>query len=374
MAGSGKYSKKVICMKKKHYNIHNIVSVQIDSGVKKWFVNQIDFQIGHFRVQDSEELEYNISIYPYEDFNDENEGMSRFHNSYFDSGNILQDPENNIVIRKKDAGYDIFANSSFVINIFLQLLLAKEGITFVHAAAIKKPDGGVILLPGGGGVGKTAILGSMVKKEGYSLLGDDNILLKQDGNCLSFPRSFILKSYHESVYPEIFKQLSLKQKNNPSLLKVLKFVVKNAPFFNAARDFLQKRGWYNQVVISSPIPKDYVADVPVEKIFGRESIASEGEIEKVVFLERYQNEQFSLNAVNSSMLANRMFSIMHHEWADYMRELFTYGSTDLVYLDTYFENISQIINTGIRDKECFLLKIPESATPEELYHFFSKNI
>jgi|GEM_PF-2281262 hypothetical protein len=361
-------------MNKKYYNIHNLVSVHISAGVKKWIINQIDFQIGHFEVKNLKEPTYNITINSYDDFITKNQEMSRFHKSYFKSADVLKDPENNIVIKKKDNGFDIFTDSSIVINIFLQLILANQGIAFVHAAAIKKPNGGVFLLPGGGGVGKTAILGSMVKNEGFSFLGDDNILLKQDGSCLSFPRSFILKSYHRDVYPEIFKKLSLKQRNNPLLLKILKFLLKNAPFYNAIKDFLKKKGLYAQVVNSPPIPRDYIADVPVSEIFGYNSVASEGMVEKVVFLERYSGSNFTLEPVHSSMLANRMFSIMNHEWADYMRELFTYGSTELVNLDTYFKNISNIVNEGIDNKECLLLKIPENASTDELYHYFSKNI
>ena len=357
------------------YNIHNLVRVTVDPRVKKWVFEQVDFQIGYFKTAEANELKYEISIHPYEDHPGESEGRSSiFYRASFSPRNYLHAGQDYLFVKKEMNGYSIFTDEPVLINLFIQLLLAREGITFVHAAAIAKPEGGVILLPGAGGVGKTAIMGSMVKHEGYKLLGDDLVLLRSNGYALSFPRPFILKEYHASVYQELFNELKLGRKIGLTPRTVLKFLMKNAPFFDAIQKYLKKTKWYYRMATNLPLPDDYLAAVPVVRIFGESSVISEGEIRDVVFLERYNGSDFELFSTEEDRVINRMFSIIHHEWADYLRFFFVFGSTEIDELAMYFRDINTVMKGAIHGKRCRILRIPKDASPDEFYAYFKRMV
>jgi len=87
---------------------------------------------------------------------------------------VYDDPVNRVAFEKNETGYCIFADvPNFLINIFIQLWFVENGISMVHAAAVADESGRVIIFPGPGGVGKTAILAYMAKERGFHLLGDD---------------------------------------------------------------------------------------------------------------------------------------------------------------------------------------------------------
>ena len=125
-------------------------------------------------------------------------------------------------------------------------------------------DNRVTLLPAAGGAGKTALLGYMVQEFRSRHMGDDIVILGKAGNCLSFPRSFVLKEYHRSIYPEVFQRLNLRTKSS---YKVKRFLIDNAPFLGIAKTILRRRRIYYKVAQSiNLIP--HLAEVPVEEIFG----------------------------------------------------------------------------------------------------------
>ena len=195
-----------------HYAIHDLVDVLVDPRVNESIIDSIDFQIGYFKTTDNQlSAPHKIIVKPYDDFiPDPALIFDTFHLTRGISGQYLDDSNDKVALKRDEYGYTIYANSpNFLINLFIQLLLIEPGISMVHAAAVADRKGNVTLLPGAGGVGKTAILGCMVKEYDYRLLGDDIIGLSEKGDCLSFPRSFVLIEYHRSVYQEVFQQLNI---------------------------------------------------------------------------------------------------------------------------------------------------------------------
>lgn len=85
----------------------------------------------------------------------------------------------------------------------LQLTLLRARATFVHGASVER-GGRALLLPSWGGIGKTAIAARLVKDHGWKLLGDDLVILAENGECSAFLKPMVLYSYHRDVFPEIF--------------------------------------------------------------------------------------------------------------------------------------------------------------------------
>ncbi|MBN1867361.1 hypothetical protein JW916_08715 [Candidatus Sumerlaeota bacterium] len=367
-----------------HYRIHGLIDVSIDADVCDAIVESVDFQIRHFRCSPGPEpAPHQVRVRPFNAFREESgEAMETFHTVQGVTARCYRDTASRVAFLRTPDGYEIYADSpDFLVNLFIQLLLVEENITLVHAAAVVDPQGRATLLAGPGGVGKTALLGEMVGRRGYRLLGDDIVALTDCGECLSFPRSFVLKEYHGSVYPELFERLGLDKGRRRSFslkeggLRALWFVRDNAPFMGLVKSLVRAIGFYDTVARTVPPPShrvchDYVAAVPVEEIFGPDAVADRGPVDRVVFLERYAGETFERETMREEAVCRRMFAIVHHEWVDSMRRFFALGALEIVDLEAYFHRVADIMRAGVSRKKCERLRIPEGASPDDLSRFF----
>jgi len=351
------------------YTIHDMITVLVDPDVGKPLKNAIDFQIGFFKTTGRpSNAKWRIVIKPYNEFDPESAGPWQiFHNMTGIQESWMHDAGDGIAIEKHPWGYKIYSSSpNFLINLFIQFILIDYDYSMVHAAAVADAKGHITLLPGAGGVGKTALLGCMVEEHGFQYMGDDIVILGKKGSALSFPRSFVLKEYHRAVYPEIFQKLNIKKRSN---YRLKRFVVENAPFVGVLKDALKQRKLYHKVAHAVNLTP-YLATVPVEEIFGPGTCTQAGNIEKIVFLERYGGKKFKLEDISEEALCRRMFAVIHHEWVASMQQLFTIGAMELIDLAVYFNKVHKIIKHAISDIPCKLLLIPENAGPKALMHSY----
>ncbi len=363
-----------------HYNIHNRIDVFVDGRLPRPITSTIDFQIGYFKTADARAMSpHRIDVRPYSEFGPGSDVVfDSFHLLRGVTGSCVDNPERRWAIRREEHGFSVFTDESLVITPFVQLLLMEHGISLVHAAAVADEAGRVTLLAGAGGVGKTAILGHLVREHGYRLLGDDNVGLKEDGTCLSMPRSFVLKEYHRTVYPEVFDRLGVGAESRGRKLAksavygLIGVLGANAPFIGLSKVLLKHLGLLDRVShrLAAPPKFDFLATVPVEEIFGSGCVAAEGKLDRIVFLQRYEGADLVAESISEEDLAGRMNAIILHEWSDSMRMLFTLGAFAMVDLDAYFGRVSAFIRGAICGKEAQILRIPAKVPPRDLANFF----
>lgn len=355
-----------------HFNIHNLVSVKIDADVASVVKEQIMFQIGFFETETKEESTQVINIFPYKKYMEESGDKSIYYSNFYNSGLVVNISKEYFAIEKHNNGFNIYTDTPILINLFIQLLLFKKGFTFIHAAGVVNESGEAILFPASGGVGKTAILGTLMRNENYKLLGDDLVLINKDGYCLAFPRPFILKKYHKDIYPEVFKKLGY-QKNilNLNLKSAFKFFLQNAPFYHFAVSILKRKGYYSTVVNSLPLPHDYVAAVDVEDIFGKDCVMTEQiKVKKIHYMERFHRDVFKFEEISKESITTRMFSVIHDEWHEQIRNIFMFGATEIINLPDYYSEVSESISQVVKKCDTSLIKIPKSASPKRLAEFY----
>jgi len=358
-----------------HYDIHNLIHVDVDERVAQSLRSAIDFQIAHFRTDALHNGPSRIEVYPYADFAGRRPGaVHAFHQCAGGDGVWMEDVAKRYAIMRTDGGFAAFADSPrLLINLLIQFLLVEHGITLVHAAAVADKQGNVTLLPGPGGVGKTALLGSLVQQHGCRLLGDDVVGIDETGQCWAVPRSFVLKAYHETVYPDVFERLGIttdkQRKQRPHVMRaLLNIAVDNMPLKGVLRATLRKAGYLQAVqqTLCEPRCEPYLAAVPVEQVFGADCVIDRGPIQRIVFLERWDQPQFAFDTISADAMVNRLCSIIHHEWADHMRHFWTLGSLDVVDFAQYFPTIARIARGAVTGRTCERLRIPDGAMPHEL--------
>jgi hypothetical protein len=357
----------------KIFNIHNLVKVKISNSVSENVYSQIKFQIGYFEVNDDDfECKYNIEVRPYSDKAPEDFNVGPiFHDYFFKPKKILNQKKKKFSVESVNGGFIIYTDHPILINIYIQMLLYRDGYTFVHAAAVTNQNNEVILFPGAGGVGKTALLGELFKSKGYRILGDDLILINRNGQCLSFPRDFVLKDYHKDVYPEIFNKPGNTMGFGNKIKHLLKNIIKALPFFESTKRMLKKKSLYAKVLSFFPLPNEYLT-VPVKDIFGESAIIDHGNLSKIIFLERTGGQNFKFDEIEEDSLTNRIFSIIHREWEEYLSELVVMGCTEQIDLCDYAVRVVDNIKVFVRDKPIKIMSIPATASPDQLINYYDE--
>jgi hypothetical protein len=359
-------------MNERRYNIHELAEVVIAPGVRPEIIREIEFQIGPLRVNSQCETRRcpRVHIRPYGELRESLETEADFYHLRGAVGSHITDSDARLSVLRDSEGFTIFADyANVLINLYLQLLLAPQGYSMVHAAAYKDHRNKVTLLAGAGGIGKTAVLGHAVREKGFQHLGDDVVIVGSKGDCLAFPRAFVLKSYHREGYAETFQSLNLPRWN---LYALKKFLIANAPFVGLAKDLLRKTGLYYKVADCFR-PQPFLATVSPETIFGQGSMAQSGEIGRIAYLDRVNGAHFDIGELTVKTCANRLFAVIHHEWKDFLVHLISLSALDVVDLPSYCGMVVDVLKSSATGKELVHVQVPVDASPEQLVSFLEKN-
>lgn len=351
------------------YDIHGLVRVTVDPRVGPAVIESIDFQIGAFRAlagsaEAGDGRSLRLKVGPYGGDGAHDDG---------DEGPLFVDPEARLAIRRTKCGLSALVHTgNFTINVLIQLLLAEQGASQVHAAGVVDGSGGATLLPGMGGVGKTALAGFLVKERGYRLLGDDLVIAKEDGVCLAVPRAFVLKKYHRKMFPEAFREAG------PSAWWRWDFnlggaIVANMPFKSVVRKALGRTGAYLAAAKALSVISSGGVVVPISRIFGAESLVGSGAVRRIVYLERSGGD-FRVETARRDEICQRMFAVIHGEFRGSMGTLFDLGADGVVDLATYFACADRAIRRCVESAEVLRLRIPTKASAEELHAFYCRGV
>lgn len=93
----------------------------------------------------------------------------------------------------------------YLVEPLLAVAAARERLVLLPSAAIEA-DGGAVLLLGRSRSGKSSLCARALAA-GRAILGDDHVLLDQDGRCFAFPRRLRVYSDLEQTAPDAFARL-----------------------------------------------------------------------------------------------------------------------------------------------------------------------
>ena len=111
------------------------------------------------------------------------------------------------------------------------------------------------MIPGPGGVGKTTLVGELVRRGTHRLLGDDLVILRGNGEVRSFPRRMVLKEAHRSEFAEAIAEYGKSRRamsrfdwrSNRVISRLLGIAYRNAPFVGVIEGALWRAGKLGKV-------------------------------------------------------------------------------------------------------------------------------
>ena len=86
----------------------------------------------------------------------------------------------------------------------LDAAMVGRGAGMIHAATMAY-RGHAIALPAAGGTGKTSTAAKLMRREGWSFMGDDWAFLAEDATLLGYAKPMFIKPHHRAIYPHLFE-------------------------------------------------------------------------------------------------------------------------------------------------------------------------
>lgn len=127
-------------------------------------------------------------------------------NAYYFPDGTFYSLEAGIALRMAEWGMDMWVGEdTSYLPYAVQFLLEKRSQTFVHGAGVAVDGTDGYLLLAFGGIGKTCFVANALKKDRVTLLGDDLVILGENGELFSYPRPFCLYPYHRVLFPQFFE-------------------------------------------------------------------------------------------------------------------------------------------------------------------------
>ena len=238
------------------------------------------------------------------------------------------------------------------------LLLAglRAGCAFMHGAGLER-DGVAWLFPSWGGVGKTALVAALVRSHGWRMLGDDFVIVTDDGECLAFPKPMVLYPYHRAMFPEVFasgRGPTAPASFNDALTRA---AVALKPMLRRFPGLLQWARRHNPQSVR----------VAPSEVFGSDKLAAGGRIGGAVFLERVTGLSAPRLEEADGGLVGRAFGTTLSEFDPRctMACNVALGSGHLR-PEEFYERWVECLGEGLRDAPQYVLRLPADVAAGEV--------
>lgn len=358
------------------YDIPALARVTVGDDTPALVREGIAFQIGHFAVDataPSPELPL-IQIRSYAAFAAPTPVV--FHQGQGISGRCWHHPEQRHATVRTATGFEVFTDTGeILVVLLLQIFALQKERSFLHAAGWVDGTGQATLVPGPGGVGKTALLTTAVQHHGARLLGDDLVLLEANGRASAFPRAFVLKPYHRTLFPDRMLEKEAAEAKVARWRPLMKFVRENAPFHGLLKSVAKRAGRLDDVSLwiqRRAIEPDFYT-IPVAELFGAKKVADSGQVRRVVYLERHQESRVEVQPMSGEEIARRSLAVIHHEWVDYLRWYASMGAMEMVDWGAHFAQTLVVMQNAFQGAETAGMRVPVDLSPEDLATEFGRH-
>lgn len=237
----------------------------------------------------------------------------------------------------------------------LDRAMVERGAAMVHAATVAY-RGRAILLPAAGGTGKTSTVAKLMRRDGYSFMGDDWAFLADDKNLLGYAKPMFIKPHHRAIYPHLFagmhKPMVPSSLSRPvgRLTTLVHPVVIRYP---RVADFSRRWSPEHRMVR----PDQALQGVPV---------TTSAPLLVAVYVERYGGDVSRLHEVDETWMVDRMMGNFHIEMASFSQKTVTaMAATSMVPWRQYVDDKVDVLHKGLDGVPCYLLQVPSAMSADE---------
>ncbi|MBJ2120369.1 hypothetical protein I6N91_05180 [Arthrobacter sp. MSA 4-2] len=237
----------------------------------------------------------------------------------------------------------------------LDAAMVGQGAAMFHAATMAY-NGHAIALPAAGGTGKTSTAAKLMRREGWSFMGDDWAFLAEDGTQLGYAKPMFIKPHHRAIYPHLFEGVrkplvpsGLSQSVGRLTTVVHPYVIR----YPRLADF--SRRWspeHRMVDASSAFP-------------GRE-VTTSAPLAVAVYIERFEGSRSRIVERTKDWMVDRMIGNFHIEMAGFSQRVVTsLAATSVISWREHFAAKGVVLSKALDGRPCYLLQVPSAYTADQ---------
>jgi len=225
----------------------------------------------------------------------------------------------------------------------------------IHAATMAY-RGHAIALPAAGGTGKTSTVAKLMRREGWSFMGDDWAFLTEDATLLGYAKPMFIKPHHRAIYPHLFEGVRkplVPSRLSQSVGRLTTVVHPYVIRYPRLADF--SRRWSPEHRMVSP-----------ETAFPGRELTTSAPLAAAVYVERFEGARSRIVERTSEWMVDRMLGNFHIEMAGFSQQVVTgLAATSVVPWREHFAAKGLVLNKALDGRPCHLLQVPSSYTADE---------
>lgn len=264
-----------------------------------------------------------------------------------------------VQIFKNEAGFHLNGPHELLVMALplIDRIMVTKGAAMIHALTVDYRGNG-ICIPAWGGVGKTSTMAKLLKKDGFSFMGDDWAFLSQDGDLMGYAKPMTIKPYHRPIYPHLFNKRH-KPLVPVSLSKpIARMTTIVHPYVSKYPQLASiSRRWSPEHMMVTP----YAA-------FPQANFSDLAPVAVSLFIERYQtsSSQAVFEEKDTNWMVSRMIGNFNSEMPRQSRVVMTaLGAANIVPIEQAFEEKKKVLEKAIKDKPAYLLRVPKALPPDQ---------
>jgi hypothetical protein len=282
-------------------------------------------------------------------------GETEFH--YNDTG--LELHAYDVQVFRDEKGFRLNGRSELLVMALpiIDRLMVMKGTAMVHALTVDYRGHG-ICIPAWGGTGKTSTMAKLVKKAGFSFMGDDWAFLSRTGNLLGYAKPMFIKPYHRQIYPHLF------EKTHKPLVPV-RLSKSIAHMTTLVHPYVTR---YPQVAsLTRHWSPEHMMVTP-QRAFPGSSFSTHAPLAAALFVERYTTSSSTpiFTQQNTDWMVSRLIGNFNSELPRQSRVVMAaLGASGLVPIEQSLYEKAVVLKEALRNKPAYLLRVPQAMTPDQ---------
>ncbi|MHA7239981.1 hypothetical protein [Arthrobacter sp. TMS1-12-1] len=237
----------------------------------------------------------------------------------------------------------------------LDAAMVSRGAGMIHAATMAY-RGHAIALPAAGGTGKTSTAAKLMRREGWSFIGDDWAFLAEDSMLLGYAKPMFIKPHHRAIYPHLFegaRKPLVPSRLSQSVGRLTTVVHPYVIRYPRVADF--SRRWS---------PEHRMVE-PAAAFPGRQ-VTTSAPLAAVIYIERFEGSQSRIVERSKEWMVDRMIGNFHIEMAGFSQQVVTgLAATSVVPWREHFTAKGDVLSKALEGQPCHLLQVPAAYTADE---------
>lgn len=338
------------------FNIHNLVGMRVAVGAPTLSI----FKDMFAPFLSEEPVTADLSVTgELEDLEEgafgETHGETEFH--YNDRG--VQLDSYGVQIFHDQNGFRLNGRSELLVMALplLDQLMVMKDAAMIHALTIDYRGRG-ICIPAWGGTGKTSTMAKLMKKPGYSFMGDDWAFISRAGDLLGYAKPMFIKPYHRPIYPHLFEKT-----HKPLVPVVLSKSI--ARMTTLVHPYVTRypqvasltRHWSPEHMMVSP-----------QMAFPDGSFSTRAPLTAALFVERYHTDSAlpEFEQKDTAWMVSKLIGNFNSELPKQSRVVMTaLGAASLAPIDRFFIEKAAVLNAALSGKPAYLLRLPQAMSPDQ---------